>query len=123
VPFVNKVHIKAAVREALRTCQLSPEEVIAEVEAIATSSIKDLWNESGNVMMPNQLPDWVARTVKKFKAHPTNGLEIEMYSKLEALEKLCRLHKLFTERHEVTGKDGKDIFDLEAWRKAVVESQ
>jgi hypothetical protein len=23
----------------------------------------------------------------------------------------------------VTGKDGKDIFDLEAWRKAVVESQ
>jgi len=49
--LLTKLNVRAAINDALRKRQMSPEQVIAEVEAIAQSSIKELWNESGNVMM------------------------------------------------------------------------
>ena len=80
-----------------------------------------MWNEKG-VLLPNDLPDAVARAVKKFKAHPTSGVEIEMYGKLEALGLLGKLHKLFVDRHELTGKDGKALIPIEALSALIDEA-
>lgn len=119
--LLTKPHIRESVTTELRKRQLSPEEVIAELEAIAKSSIKELWTERG-IIMPHELPDAVARTIKKFKAHPTSGLEIELYGKIEALTLLGKLHKLFVDRHELTGKDGGAI-TIEAWRELVARDR
>jgi hypothetical protein len=43
-----QTYIKAAINETLRKRQMSPEQVIAEVEGIAQASIKDLGDARSN---------------------------------------------------------------------------
>lgn len=91
--ILTNPHVQEVLKEELKKHHLSREEVVSELEVLAISSIKELWND-GRMMHPNELPDDVARTIRKFKAHPERGVEIEMHDKLKALAILCKLHGL-----------------------------
>jgi phage terminase small subunit len=47
--------------------------------------------------------------VKKFSDSPKSGFGVEIYDAKDALIQLGRVHGLFTDRQEVTGKDGGPV--------------
>jgi len=73
--LLTKPHIRTLIAEAPKPLQLSRQEVIAELERVAMSNIKDLW-DGQRMMLPDELPYEVARAVKRFKVHPNGAVTI-----------------------------------------------
>jgi len=103
--LLTKPHIRTLIAEAPKPRHLLRAEVIAGLGVLARTSIKDLW-DGKRMMLPDELPDEGACTVKKFKVHPNGAVEIEMYDKLKPLGLLSKIYGLLAQRPERVAKVG-----------------
>ena len=104
---------------------MSAREVLQELSKLGRSSIKNIVSVRGDttdelVESLQDLPDEHAATVKSFTveryiegagddAREVKRVKFELHDKRGALRDLGQHHKLFTEKHEHTGKDGEAI--------------
>lgn len=125
--------ISEEITRRLKEKQLSADEVLARMGDMARGDIADFVG----VENPSDLlnPEYQSKThvIKKFKRHVTRILnkdggetvneytELEMYNSLDALEKLGRHHKLFTDVQEHTGNVGLLVEFVNDWRNSSEE--
>lgn len=126
--FTN-VDISKAIKEAV---EMPPDEVKARLADIARGDIADLMEitTSGfefKLLLEDESGERIVnpktKLIKKIKQKVTTILsknesgedreivetEIELYSAHEALRDIGKLHKMFVDRQEITGKDGGAI--------------
>lgn len=129
---LQKPLIKEAIKIGLNDRIMSEEEVKTRLADIARGNITDLMDvstmgftvnltttdEQGNRILKPE-----AKLIKKIKQKVTTYMaknesgddreiietEIELYSAHEALRDIGKLHAMFTEKHEVSGKDGNPL--------------
>lgn len=116
---LSKPHIKAAVELGFKVItdglDVSAERILRELACIAFVNMKDLatWTESGVHFKPSDTldPDTTAAIVEVSETVTQSGgtLRIKQHDKVKALELLGKYQKMFTEKVEHTGKDGKPI--------------
>lgn len=146
---LRKLHIQEYIDEGLKAMSMSGNEVIARLNEIARGKISDVINEDGKfdldlakqrgkdgLIKKLKVKRLVRETKREVDSVPDEGgeieetletsliteeVEFEVYSAHEALRDLGKYHKLFTEKHEHTGKDGEPIRTIELslgeWRK------
>ncbi|MCI0350731.1 MAG: terminase small subunit [Acidobacteriales bacterium] len=119
---LSKLHIRTAIDERLKALHLGADEVLARHAEHASASIEDFIDIDAKGLPVLNLNKARARgklhLIKKLTfdrlGHPT----IELHDAQAANRDLGRYHKLFVERHEVTGKNGGPIeHDLDEWKR------
>lgn len=117
---------------------LSANEVLARLTEIATGDVDDLLDEDGNFDLDLARERRKTHLIKKFKRKKrtleskTDDLiehnllheevEFELYSAHEALRDLGKHYKIFTDRHEHTGKDGGPMeYSIKDWNERADE--
>lgn len=122
--------VKAYIEERMKQAQMSADEVLFRLGAIARGDMRELM-----MLSPEELKKhpkaWLVKKLKMEavipkteKTNPTSLKEeldtpppepliyidsIEMYDAQAALVILGKHHKLFTDKHEISGEDGKPI--------------
>lgn len=133
---LRKPQIAAVVSERINEAAMSANEVMARLSAIGRGDLQDVTDESGRFDFDKAKRARKTGLLKKLKRKTTSKkvdtfteggeedeekevietsviheeVEFEMYSAHEALRDLGKFHKLFTDKHEITGKDGEDLF-------------
>lgn len=121
---LNKPEISDAVQVGMdlradRT-RITADRVLVEVAKLGFSNIKNLFTEGGRLRNLNTLPDEVAASIqsvevvtKRVEGGEDHEVEyvhkIKMADKKASLELLGKHLKLFADRTELTGADGKDL--------------
>ena len=121
---LTKPDIAEAIQVALdmrsdRT-RITADRVLVEVAKLGFSNIKNLFTEGGQLRNLSTLPDDVAASIqsievvtKRVDGGDDNEVEyvhkIKMADKKASLELLGKHLKLFADRTELTGADGKDL--------------
>ncbi len=105
--------VKKAIDEAITESGMKPGEIIARLTRLARGSTEDIYDidESGYAR-PN-----LAKAKKAGKmdlvadiSHDNNGmLKVKMQSQLDAIEKLAKIHAMFSERIEINVSGQVDI--------------
>jgi phage terminase small subunit len=123
--------ISAVVAERINEAAMSANEVMARLSAIARGDLQDVTDEDGRFDFEKARQAKKTGLLKKLKRKTAakkvdvstddeeaetletsivhEEVEFEMYSAHEALRDLGKFHKLFTDRTEITGKDGADL--------------
>lgn len=128
--LLKDVEVGAAIRAKINEIQMGPDEIKNRLADMARGNIADLMDVTPtgyafNLMTEddqgNKIVNPHMKLVKKIKQKTTTMLgkngddkeiietELELYSALDALEKLGKVHALFTEKTEVTGAGGGAI--------------
>ena len=126
--------VAAYLEEEFTKNTMSANEVMARLADHARGSLIDVLDESGEFDIQDARRRGKDHLLKKLKVtrninrnkdggeFETVNYEYEIHDKLSALEKIGRVHSLFTDKHELTGKDGGAvIFSLEDWKKESAE--
>ena len=107
--------IDAATRDRSERVQITADEVLAELKAVAMSNMHDFatWDDDG-VRLKNsgELSRDAARCISEVSDTETSSsrtVKFKLHDKISALEKLGKHLKLFTDRTELTGKDGAPL--------------
>lgn len=121
---LSKPAIAAAIQEALdlraERTRITADRVLVEVAKLGFSNIKNLFTEGGQLRNLSTLPDEVAASIqsvevvtKRVEGGEDHEVEyvhkIKMADKKASLELLGKHLKLFADRTELTGADGKDL--------------
>lgn len=113
-PSVKK-RIDELSEHALKEVGISRQRILLELSRIAFGSMHDLasWNESGVRFKPSDelSPDDASCVAEVSETVTESGgsLKIKRFDKVKALELLGRYQKLFADRVEHSGPDGKPI--------------
>lgn len=123
--LLKKVEIAEALEngmnERLRKIGIQPERVLTEMARISFSDIRKIFNEDHSLKQPSEWDDETAAAVagvEVFEEFFGRGNDrtlightkkLKIFDKTKTLEQLGKHLKLFTEKHEVTGKDGNPI--------------
>jgi phage terminase small subunit len=97
------VGIATAIKERMNALAMSAEEVLARLTAIARSDMADVQD------LRTATENGTSFLIKSYSLSAMGGERLEMYSALDALQLIGKHHRLFADRHEHTGKDGKPI--------------
>ena len=132
--LLTNTDISAAIKQKIAEKAMKADEVLEKLTEIArgdmgnfmdTSSMSfqlDL-NKAKELGLTSLIRKVKQRTVthveKGGEEEETNTIEIELLDQLKALELLGKYHKLFVERTEVTGEDGKPLVDEEKLAKVL----
>jgi hypothetical protein len=103
---------RPAVREAIRrkfdllieSELITQKRIIAEDVRIATSSISDLFSESGGLIAPNQLDSNTAAAIASIEVTDTpdgEKIKYKFWDKGQALNRLQKVFGMQTERHQI----------------------
>lgn len=122
--LLNKPEIAAAVQESMdwradRT-KITADRVLSEVAKLGFSNIKGIFTETGHLKNLASLPDELTAAIQSIEvvtkrvgsgedAEVEYIHKIKMADKKASLELLGKHLKLFADKVEVTGKDGKDL--------------
>jgi len=152
--LLRSAKVSAVVRERMNEAAMSANEVLARLSDIASGRLADCLDEDGKFNLKLAKQRGTDQLLKKLKIKRTSKkvdtqtgsdeesetletsllyeeVEFEMYSALEALRDLGKYHKLFTEKHEVSGANGQPLIPalpegvaaaLSAGYKAIAES-
>ena len=101
---LTKPDIEAAIKKRLTESAMSAEEVLMRLAEQARGDHAK-YTTSAGIDMKMLVNDGKAHLVKKYVKTPT-GTTAEFYDAQAALTLLGKHHKLFTERHEITGEAG-----------------
>lgn len=110
-----KNRISELTEHALKEIGISRERTLLELSRIAFVNIKDLatWNESGVRFKPSdEIDEELAAAIVEVSETVTQSggtLKIRQHDKVRALELLGKHQKLFADRVEHSGPDGKPI--------------
>lgn len=119
---LRKVEISAVVEERINEAAMSANEVLARLSRQARGSLADVLTEEGEFDLAEAKRRGVDDLLKKLKrttfdtkdkdgnvTSTRTTHEFEIHDPQAALVHLGKYHKLFTDRTEVTGKDGGPI--------------
>lgn len=119
-----KLSIAKAIQEAMdkrsKKAEITHEKVIAEIAKLAFADIRNIFDEYGNLLPVHMLPESISGSISSVEVvtskipggEPTeveHTARIKFWDKKGSLELLGRHLKLFTDKTELTGKDGKDL--------------
>ena len=111
--------VRARVQElgqkAAAANQVTVERIVAELAKVAFGDARQVmrWTEGSVKLVPSEelTPDQAAMVAEVKGTTSLNGgsISLKTHSKLEALKLLGEHLGMFTKKHELTGKDGKDL--------------
>lgn len=111
-----KAYLKKLGQRATERAEKTADDVIRELEKLGFATIKNYlsFSEKGVVLKnSDELTDEQLAALSEVSEYVTKygtrRLRIKLYDKRAALQDLGKHHKLFTEKHELTGKDGKPL--------------
>jgi phage terminase small subunit len=119
--LLSNPKVAAAIAEGqkrvLDKLELSAERVLLELSRIAISDIRAVFDERGNLLQINGLPEGIAAAVASVEVVTRSIGEgeveyvhkIKFWDKLRALELLAKRLGLVKEQHEHSGKNGGPI--------------
>lgn len=115
--LLTNANIQAEIRRRLDEKKLSADEVLARLGDMARGDIADFIGIETPSDLLNEEYRGKTHVIKKVKRHVTTTrnkdggevvneyTELEMYSALDALDKVARSYGLFVDRQEITGAD------------------
>ena len=122
--LLKKDNIAEEIEKRISEKAMSADEVLIRLAEHARVKVDDVITIYGSGKN-----DWyldLPKAQREGKTHliksiiPTqHGLRVELVDKQRALELLGKHHKLFTERHELMGKDGNELAIRFVWKDAV----
>lgn len=102
--------VAAAIDVRLASYGIGANEVLARIAAISRADMSDFLDDSGTGLdLVKAKSAFKLGLIKSYSYSRKSGLKIELYDALGALRDLGRHHKLFTDKAEVTGKDGEAL--------------
>ena len=116
--LLKNVEIAAAIRERIDSAAMSADEVLARLAEHGRADMDDIIDSDGELDLEKARAAGATRLIKKLivserTIYQKDGGEIytkrttvELHDSQAALALLGKKHKLFTEQHEHTGKDG-----------------
>lgn len=114
--LLANANVHAHIRARMDKEAMSANEVLHRLAAIARGDFGELVDDSGNPNIKDARATGQTQLIKRVKQRSITTeqsdiaeTEIEILDPLKALELLGRAHKLFTDKHELTGEDGKPI--------------
>lgn len=113
-----KSRIEKLTEHALKEMGISRARVLNELSRIAFTNMSDLanWNESGvRFKSSEEISPEIATAISEVSETVTQAggtLKIKQHDKVKALELLGKHLKMFTDKHEHSGPDGKPIETL-----------
>lgn len=114
--LLKNAEISSRVRARVQEAAMSADEVLYHLAEIARGDMGDLLDSSGNVDMEKAREYQRTGLIKKisqrtYTTEDSDSVEwdIEPYDRIKALELLGKNHKLFTDKMELTGKDGQPL--------------
>ena len=134
--LLKKPTISAAIKEKIAEKAMKADEVLEKLTEIARGDMGNFMdissmsyqldlnkaNELGLTKLIRKVKQRTITSVAKDGTEEeTNHIEIELLDQLRALELLGKYHKLFVERTEVTGEDGKPLVDEEKLAKGLAK--
>jgi phage terminase small subunit len=110
VGFHLKRHraIQAAIDEFFHEREMSAAEVVARLSEQGRAAYAAYLNSDGAVDLERLINDGKGHLIKGTK-NTQHGLVVEFYDAQAALVQIGRYHGLFTDRAELTGKDGRPL--------------
>lgn len=121
---LRKPQIAEAIKEAQdkrsERTEITQDMVVKELARIAFLDIRQAFDEEGKLLPIKDMPEDVARAIGGMDVVTTlNGSgedavlellkKVKIIDKKGALELLGKHLKMFTDKHELTGKDGKEL--------------
>ena len=70
-------------------------DIVRQIHAIATSDIRGIVNEKGQIPLPNELDKSTAAAISKFRMTVDGTIEYQFHSKTTALDQACRILGLY----------------------------
>lgn len=114
-PEIQKA-VESKMNERSKRVEITADNVLREIARLGFSDPRKLFDENGNLKPIHELDDDIAAAVAGIdvvvRGDGENALQvrkIKFWDKNNALEKLGKHLRLWTERHEHTGKDGGPI--------------
>ncbi len=105
--LLSKVDIQEAIEIRIEEKAMSSDEVLARLAEQARGTHSEYMTPTGPDMGAI-VEDNKSHLIKKFRKD-SSGITVEFYDAQAALVHLGRHHKLFTDKTEITGKDGNNI--------------
>lgn len=126
--------IQRAREKATAQSEATVERVLRELLHIGTSDIADVLDACSWGHLLGAAPPHVRRAIASVKvkryvegkgelAKEVELVEFKLWAKPQALELLGRYLAMFTDKHEITGKDGEPLLTLEAIRDVLRASE
>lgn len=118
--LLKNAEISEAIRARLDETAMSANEVLMRLAEHARGDIDNYLDEAGNFDLPKARQAAKTKLIRKFKTKTTvrtfgetevetTEVEFELYDAQAALSLLGKHHALFTDKTELTGKDGEAI--------------
>lgn len=114
--LLSNVIVAAAIQDAMgkrsERVEITADRVLQEIAKLAFANLQDFYDENGTLKDIHTLPRDVAVALSSSKINLTESCavqEIKLHDKKGSLELLGRHLKLFTDKTELTGKDGGPI--------------
>jgi phage terminase small subunit len=111
--------IQAAMKARSERTEITADRVLKELGRIAFFDIRKLYNDDGTLKKPNELDDEAAAVVSgvdvvemqtgEKDALPLYTKKVKVNDKIAALTNAMKHLGMFVEKHELTGRDGKDL--------------
>lgn len=110
--LLQEPHIKAAINELKlkqqERLEISADDILRELFTIATTNLKDAFDENGQLLPIREMPDSIAKAISGLDVYKdfTEGVEIgetrrvKLWDKIQALTLLGKHLKLFADRVE-----------------------
>lgn len=122
-------NVKAAIASLLRSCTLSPEQILARRSAIASADIGDILDDSGRPDLSKALRDGKTYMLRAVSYRPTRAgveVKVELHDPQPSLRALELAHGLDRQRIEVEAGDklaGLLAGMVAPWAKAAGEGE
>lgn len=115
--LLSNLVIKKLIQEGMdkrsENIRLSSDRVLREIELLATVDFSKAYDKNGNLLLPHEMPEDIRRAVGGIETKKLrNGSivkKLKFWDKTKALELYGRHLKLFTDKKELSGANGKDL--------------
>ena len=106
--LLENVEVQQEIQRRIAEKCMDADEVLVRLAEHARGVPSDYIDDFGFVSFKKLKEAGLVHLIKKVKRNQ-QGIEIEFYDQQRAMELIGKHLKMWTEKHEVTGKDGKDI--------------
>lgn len=106
--LLSNADIRELIDERIREKAMSADEVLAHLADIARFDVGDVVGPGGVLDLDEAKRNDKTRFLSKLE-WTKNGIKVEAYDKMDALELLGKHLAMFIDRHEVTGRDGEPL--------------
>ncbi len=111
-PYLQEYLQKLRDKLAAKT-EITPERIIRELANIAFLDASEMFDEYNNLLPINEMPEEVRRAINGLEVSETklggSLTKIKVSDKKGALELIGKHLAMWTDRHEITGKDGGPV--------------